>query len=315
MAQNPYYGQKNSYPTNPNYSAPAYADAPMDGETTTNNTIQYPNIETTNAGSATETNNDGKSSCLTKKMIIIIAVVCVIVLTGAIVGIVFGTKAAKAAGKVTIVIQSANTKEKWLDSVIDDFNNDKIKTDDGKGIVIEVHHTGSTLKSELKPNIWSPQNKAFIEIQSRQDGITYVSNINQLCSDTTDIPVGVAIWRNMAQALGWPNQDIGFKDLGNLAVNPNGWGSISSSLSGFGDFKYGHGHPNSSNSGRLSVMATMMAFSNSTVLNTQNDIDIAANDPDVQAIVQSVVHLGKIDTDLLAKMRDHGISYLHAALW
>ena len=43
-------------------------------------------------------------------------------------------------------------------------------------------------------------------------------------------------------------------------------------------------------------------------------VDEAIANPEVIAIVQSVSHLGKYDTDLLGRMRDHGPGYLHAAV-
>jgi hypothetical protein len=43
------------------------------------------------------------------------------------------------------------------------------------------------------------------------------------CLELTSVPVGIAMWRKMAQALGWPSKPISFKQLIDLAQDPDGW--------------------------------------------------------------------------------------------
>jgi hypothetical protein len=47
-----------------------------------------------------------------------------------------------------------------------------------------------------------------------------VSDTN--CPETANLPIGIAMWSIMAQALGWPNTNIRWVDLIALVVNPSG---------------------------------------------------------------------------------------------
>jgi Ca-activated chloride channel family protein len=68
----------------------------------------------------------------------------------------------------------------------------------------------------------------------------------------------------MAELLGWPvNKNISWTQIINLVTDPNGWNTLNRSY-GFGNFKYGYGHPSFSTSGRLSL-ATQVHIANSTI--------------------------------------------------
>ena len=65
----------------------------------------------------------------------------------------------------------------------------------------------------------------------------------------------------VAHALGWPDRPITITQLAALALNRTaGWGSIDPSYSRWGRFKIGHGHPNSSNTGRLFFVLAVASF-------------------------------------------------------
>jgi hypothetical protein len=74
------------------------------------------------------------------------------------------------------------------------------------------------------------------------------------------------MWREMAEALGWPDfRRVTFARLAALALNHSaGWASIGSEFAKWGRFKMGHGHPVTSNTGRLFFTLGVSAFSNSS---------------------------------------------------
>jgi len=250
---------------------------------------------------------------------IIVAVVAILVVVGIIVAIVVATGSSSDANKATIdiTIQSANTKEKWMETMVANFDTagSDVNEYNGKKIKITLHNTGSTFKPALQPNIWSPANSQFIRLQETADGRQYVSSESTYCKSTTNIPVGVAMWEDQARALGWDTDtSISFEVLADLALHKDGWASINPNYQ-WGKFKYGHGHPDVSNSGRLSVVANIFALSNATDTATglsSTDVAEALKDEDVIALEQAVYHLGKIDTDILTRMLEHGPTYLHA---
>jgi Ca-activated chloride channel family protein len=130
------------------------------------------------------------------------------------------------------------------------------------------------------------------------------------CVPTTREPLGIAMWEPMARALGWPDHAIGWRDLAALAANQQGWGAYGHSE--WGDFKFGHGHPDHSNSGLLSIIAQVYAGSGVTQGLTPDLVKSQAVLDNMRAVEQRVYHYGRLDTDLLAKMTKGGPGYLHA---
>ena len=63
--------------------------------------------------------------------------------------------------------------------------------------------------------------------------------------------------RPMAEALGWPDKPISWDDIAELSANPDGWASKGHPE--WGQFKFGHTHPDYSNVGLLSL--TALAYS------------------------------------------------------
>jgi hypothetical protein len=125
---------------------------------------------------------------------------------------------------------------------------------------VTVKHTGSGYNASIKPNLWSPANLLWVDEQNRASSSSIVTDTGTLCRSSMELPLGVAMWRTMAVALGWPTASIGWKDIANLASLSQGW--TSKGHAEWGTLKFGHGHPAFSNSGRLSLVAEIYAFAN-----------------------------------------------------
>lgn len=216
------------------------------------------------------------------------------------------------AGSVNLIIQSSNTKELWLDMMVEQFNEADNRIESGERIFAQVIHTGSPMEPELRPVMWSPSNNLWVA-QLNQDEM----DLNQrqiisegVCPDTINMPIGIAMWRPMAEALGWPQEDISWQDIIDLATNPDGWASLGHPE--WGQFRYGHGHPGWSNSGRLSIVAQVHAATGKTSELEFDDVWADSTLEDLTAIQQSIAHYGRRDTFLLDRMVVRGPSYLHA---
>ncbi|CEM08927.1 unnamed protein product [Vitrella brassicaformis CCMP3155] len=85
----------------------------------------------------------------------------------------------------SLVIQSANTKEPWLQQMVDDYNAASMRVNN-KQVVVTVHHTGSTLDQSLLPQIWSPANRLWVRSKN-EEGSVLVTDIDTKCSSTTNM--------------------------------------------------------------------------------------------------------------------------------
>ena len=220
---------------------------------------------------------------------------------------------------VVVEFHSSNTKEKWIDEIVADFNAEGHQTASGKPIVVAEHHVTSggsyqaIMNGDIQPVIWSPGSGIWVEKANQtwrdRTGRPLIPNAGD-CPATLHIPLVIGMWRPMAEALGWPDTPIGWGDLVDLATNPDGWAAHGHPE--WGKFKFGHAHPDFSNSAMLSMIAEVYAAAGKTAGLTVDDVKSEPVRERVAAVEQAIVHYGKWDKWILNKMVERGPEYLHA---
>jgi Ca-activated chloride channel family protein len=155
-------------------------------------------------------------------------------------------------------------KEDWLVPLVETFNAEKNETADGAVIVIEATPMGSIesgdqiVAENIQPVVWSPASSAYVPVTNANWRQTHAEDlVIGTPSDLVLSPVVIAMWRPMAEALGWPDTPIGWSDIAELATSEEGWAAYG--YPEWGSFKLGHTHPNFSNSGIISVIAEAYA--------------------------------------------------------
>jgi Ca-activated chloride channel family protein len=221
------------------------------------------------------------------------------------------------ADAVVVSIESSNTKEDWMNLVIKNFNALNMKTASGKPIVVTVKHGGSgtgldaIMAGTGKPVVYTPGTYVWIDQLNQkwmdQTGRQLIKND---CPALTSEPFGIAMWRPMAEALGWPSKPIGLRDIEKLAADPNGWSTIGHPE--WSTFKFGHGHPDYANSGLLTMIAATYAGAGVTSGLTPAIVKSDQVITSVRALEERVFHYGRLSTDLFDRMTVRGPGYLHA---
>ena len=228
-------------------------------------------------------------------------------------------KAPKYSGEVVVDIASSVTKQRWMVEMAKKFNDMGKKTSKGSKIIIDpgekgVLSGGSMLKildGRLKPVVWSPGAVSWVEqFREKWKERTNQSAISQECQPSVYSPIGIAMWRPMAEALGWPDKPVGFKTIVELAADPKGWARYGHPE--WGKLQIGHPHPLYSSAGMLFLSAFSYGISGKTAELSAADI----YEQDVKAafkkLAQNTSKYGMISTDLLRMMAEHGPSFLHA---
>jgi WD40 repeat protein len=157
---------------------------------------------------------------------------------------------------VNISVYSSKSKEDWINGATAAFNAAQIKTTSGKMVAVAVSQVNSggsmqdILDGNIRPTVWSPGDQSWVDqannIWQARTGRPLISEI---CAPTVYDPIGFAMWRPMAEAMGWPYQAIGWDRFAALAADPQGWAAYGHPE--WGQFKFGHTLPDSSNSGLL----------------------------------------------------------------
>jgi Ca-activated chloride channel family protein len=183
----------------------------------------------------------------------------------------------------------------------------------GQCVAITIYRKSSGLATQLlaqgwpqdgsegpAPVLWSPASTAWGAVLNQRladAGATPMANDFQRIMIT---PLVLGMPKPMAEALGWPEAEIGWSDILSLAQDPEGWGAFGHPE--WGEFRLGKTNPNFSTSGLSATAAIYYAATGKTTGLTEADIA----DPDVVDFVRGVeaatVHYGDTTLTFLDNM-------------
>lgn len=209
-------------------------------------------------------------------------------------------------------------KEEWIKEMTARFNEGGHRTASGKPIQVEAVPQGSgeliddLLAGARQAHLTSPASTAFIKLGNAQ---ARARTGKDLIGDTRSLvlsPVVIAMWRPMAEALGWGRRPLGWSDVLALARDPAGWASHGHPE--WGAFKLGHTHPEYSNSGLISLLAEAYAGAGKVAGLSLADLQRPETASYVAGIESAVVHYGSSTGFFGKRMFEGGPQYLSAAV-
>jgi Ca-activated chloride channel family protein len=222
--------------------------------------------------------------------------------------------------RVTVSIVYGSEKQEWLEPLVEEYNAQEREAVDGATIVVEATPMGSIesaraiVEGQIQPTVWSPASSIYVPVanaewRSREHSEDLVPDQPP---DLVISPVVIALWQPMAEALGWPEEPIGWADIAEMAISEEGWAAYG--YPEWGEFKFGHTHPNYSNSGLVSVIAEAYAGAGKQRGLTLEDLQ----DPQVTAFMaeveSAIIHYGSSTGFFAERMFERGPSYLSAAV-
>ena len=165
-----------------------------------------------------------------------------------------------------------------------------------------------------RPAVWSPAAKSWLLLLQQHRAERHLSSlISTTPTSLANSPLVVAMPRPMAEALGWPEQNVGFSDLISLAGDAEAWSRRGHGE--WGPFRLGKTNPMSSTSGLHALMGTYFAAVNAP------PVEADLSNPKVTAFVQdveyAVVHYGDSVATFLVNLleadrRGVGLTYVSA---
>jgi Ca-activated chloride channel family protein len=114
----------------------------------------------------------------------------------------------------------------------------------------------------------------------------------------------------MAEALGWPDKPISWDDIIKLSANPQGWESVGHPE--WGQFKFGHTHPDYSNAGLLSMTTLAYSALGKTEGLTADEVYSQTVVDAFRSVEQNTYHYGIQSRPLMQILAQRGPEYLHA---
>lgn len=221
-------------------------------------------------------------------------------------------------GQLEILFPYGSEKKAWLTEVTRVFNQQGHKSTSGKPIHVTAIPMGSgesirqILDEELKAHIVSPASLAFIRLGNAK---SQAKTNEDLVGNTQELvlsPVVIAMWKPMAEAIGWGKKAVGWKEILELARSDEGWARYG--MPQWGKFRFGHTHPEFSNSGLISLFAEVYAATGKQRGLTIADVQKPETATFLRDIERSVVHYGSSTGFFGRKLFGNGPAYLSAAV-
>lgn len=219
---------------------------------------------------------------------------------------------------IQLLFTYGSEKEEWVKAVTDDFNRRQMKIASGRAIKVTATPKGSgelideLISGSTQAHLASPASGAFIKLGNAQARAKTGKDLIGATENLVLSPVVIAMWKPMAEAIGWGRQPVGWSDILALARDPKGWAGRGHPE--WGQFKFGHTHPLYSNSGLISLFAEVYAATGKVAGLTSADVSRAETAAYLSQIEQSVVHYGSSTGFFGKKMFANGPQYLSAAV-
>ena len=225
-----------------------------------------------------------------------------------------------ASAAVTVVIAYGSEKKTWLEEQIAAFKQGNPTTKSGRPINVDARPMGSgdaaraILDGSLKPHVFSPASSAYIALLNQQwlSQAGHTKAVAPAGEPVVLSPIVIAMWKPMAEALGWPKKQLGWADLLRVNADKRGWGAYQHPE--WGAFKLGHTHPMFSNSGLQAIVAVAYAGAKKQRGLTKADLDDKKVKKLLGEVEDTIVHYGKSTGFFADTLVDRGPAYLSAAV-
>lgn len=228
------------------------------------------------------------------------------------------TSKTPAADEIHLLFSYGSEKQKWVENVTAAFNSSHAKSADGREITVEATPKGSgelvddLLSGSSRADLASPASEVFVRLGNARSRAATGRDLIGSTQNLVLSPVVIAMWRPMAEAIGWGKKPIGWSDILALSRDKKGWNAYG--YPQWGNFKFGHTHPAYSNSGIISLIAENYAATGKVRGLTLADVKNLKTREFVRGIEDSVVHYGSSTGFFGRKLFESGPEYLSAAV-
>jgi Ca-activated chloride channel family protein len=222
------------------------------------------------------------------------------------------------ANEIRLTFSYGSEKQKWIEDVTAAFNQSGAKTSTGKRITVKAVPKGSgeciddVLSGAEQDDLTSPASNVFVKLGNARSRASTGQDVIGNTQNLVLSPVVIAMWKPMAEAIGWGKKPVGWAEILALARDNKGWSSYG--YPQWGSFKFGHTHPAYSNSGIISLIAENYAAAGKVRGLTLEDVQNPKTRAFVTGIENSVVHYGSSTGFFGRKLFDSGPEYLSAAV-
>src|SRR6516162_10647962 len=174
---------------------------------------------------------------------------------------------------VEIGVADGTEKQRWLEWAVGEF----AKTSDGKRIKINLIPMGSLegahalLSGDQRINVWSPASAAYKDIFVQEWQVKYNDNPIVREEPIALSPMVFVVWEERYQPFLQKYKTLSLETVNEALQAKGGWEEIAHHPE-WGLFKFGHTHPNQSNSGLMTIVLAAYSYHHKTKDLTLKDV-------------------------------------------
>src|SRR5579862_2576431 len=167
--------------------------------------------------------------------------------------------------QVELGIAYGTEKQRWLEWAVQEF----AKTHDGKHIKINLIPMGSLegahalLNGDQRIQVWSPASALYKDTFVQEWQVKYSQNPIIKEEPIALSPMVFVMWDERYQAFAQKYRTVSFVTINQALQEKGGWDTIAQKPD-WGLFKFGHTHPNESNSGLMAVVLAAYSYHKKT---------------------------------------------------
>jgi hypothetical protein len=178
-----------------------------------------------------------------------------------------------ALNEVEIGIAYGTEKQRWLEWALGEFQ----KTEQGKKIQVNLLPMGSLegaqaiLAGDRRINVWSPASSLYADVFNQEWQLKYSKSPISRQEQLALTPMVFVFWQERYQPFIAKYGEVTFSTIERALHEAGGWQAIGQQPD-WGIFKFGHTHPNESNSGLATLYLMLCEFSRKTRGVTLGDV-------------------------------------------
>jgi ABC-type Fe3+ transport system substrate-binding protein len=178
-----------------------------------------------------------------------------------------------AGAPAEIGIAYGTEKQRWLEWAVSEWE----KTSDGKRIKVNLIPMGSlegaraVVSGDTRINVWSPASAAYKDIFVQEWQVKYNGNPIIKEEPLALTPMVFVVWDERYKAFVNKYHTMSLVTVHDALQEKSGWASIANQPE-WGLFKFGHTHPNQSNSGMMAIVLAAYGYHKKTRDLTVSDV-------------------------------------------
>ena len=175
--------------------------------------------------------------------------------------------------QVEIGIAYGTEKQRWLEWAVSEF----AKTSEGKRITVNLIPMGSLegahaiLGGDKRINVWSPASAAYKDIFVQEWQVKFSGDPIVKEEPLALTPMVFVVWDERYKAFIQKYKVMSLDTINQALQEKTGWDAIAHQPD-WGLFKFGHTHPNQSNSGLMTIVLAAYTFDHKTKDLTVRDV-------------------------------------------